>query len=78
MTQASRAELSSCHLVKVSWRGCQALTLGGGKEDRKGERERERERERSVSPERVPKGGRPQPGSPSVENAQLVSQASPC
>jgi hypothetical protein len=43
--------------------------------ERKGKRERERERE--VSPERVPKDGCPRPGSPSIENAYPVSQASP-
>jgi hypothetical protein len=61
-------------LVKVSWRGCQALIFGGRKEDKEGEQERERDGE--VSPECVPKGRYPQPGSPSEENAQLVSQAS--
>jgi hypothetical protein len=53
-------------------------------EDREGEQEREREREREseregeVSPEWVPKGRRPWPGSLLVENAQLVNQASLC
>jgi hypothetical protein len=35
-------------LVKISWKGCQALTLGGRKENREGEQEREKEREREV------------------------------
>jgi hypothetical protein len=46
MTQARRAESSGCHLVIVSYRGYQALTLGRGKENRGRARERERERER--------------------------------
>jgi hypothetical protein len=43
---------------------------------RKGERDSEREGE--VSPGQVSKGGRPWPASPSVENAQPVSQMTPC
>jgi hypothetical protein len=31
-----------------------------------------------VSPEWIPRGGHPQPGSPFVEKAQLVSQVSQC
>jgi hypothetical protein len=48
------------------------------KREREKGRERKSEREEEVSPKWVPKGRHPQPGSPSVENAQLVSQASPC
>jgi hypothetical protein len=54
-------------------------------EERKTEKESKREREKGteseregdVSPKQVPKGGHPWPGSPSIENAQPVSQAFP-
>jgi hypothetical protein len=46
MTQARKTESTSCHLVKVNWRGCQAPTLGRRKEDREEEQEREGERVR--------------------------------
>jgi hypothetical protein len=48
------------------------------KRERERNGEKESKREGEVSPKWVPKGGCPQPGSPSVENAQLVSQASLC
>jgi hypothetical protein len=46
--------------------------------ERDRERETESEREGELSPEQVPKSGHPQPGSPSKENSQPVSQAFPC
>jgi hypothetical protein len=50
------------------------------KTDRENKRasEQESEKKGEASPDWVPKGGHPWPGSPSVQNAQLVSQASQC
>jgi hypothetical protein len=48
-------------LVIVSWRGCQALTLGRGKENREGEQKnkREREGEHECHPNGFPRVGIP-------------------